>query len=544
MGKRWFTYACLAIVVVLTTGLAMVTYHWGRSQTADDLDELKAQLEGLRASENDAAVVKRVSQQMENIAYQQKEISDKQRIRAEEQSELAMQMRYRAEQESRLARQAEDMAVLAAREADEQRVNALIHQQTAEIQRDEATAAKSVSDTLSYRTLGRTLSTSALSQYESGNKEMASMLAYTGWMFIDKYRGNTYLPECFKAMNISAEITHYMKPDMDGSIQAICKAKGNTYAAVSDYGEIGLVSPESADDGAMLLHNALYDFRDVQADSSHVYALSLHGPLCIVDYHGKDTTVMLPSDESFLKMMDAGNDILLLAGRKSMVWYDKAKQHIVGFVRLSQTLASIVRCDDKVLLLFENGNCARLLDKGRMEPFEPLHTKERVTSAFYSPLTRRLYLGTVSGLILTYDGQMRYISTLYGHKGAINDMTQVGDIVVSNSYDKSTLIWNIPKVDEKLSDVNAEAKPTSRFAVPKEWVTPASIEFDSWPMAVCATSKGGVLIGLDDGRILHTNVITEHLAVQLRKNFQRNFTKEEWELYIGGTIPYMEVMKK
>ena len=46
----------------------------------------------LEEAGKDAAIVKRVSQQMEDIAYQQKTISDRQRDRAEEQSILATRM--------------------------------------------------------------------------------------------------------------------------------------------------------------------------------------------------------------------------------------------------------------------------------------------------------------------------------------------------------------------------------------------------------------------------------------------------------------------
>ncbi|MDO4948608.1 MAG: hypothetical protein Q4E55_00335 [Bacteroidales bacterium] len=542
-GKR-FHHVCLVISAALAAILAVCTYYLGRNQTVSDYEELKSRLESIKASETNAAVVKRVSQQMEDIAYQQKEISDRQRLRAEEQSRLAIQMRDRAEQERKVAREAEEMAVLAAREAEEQRVNALIHQQTAEIQRDEATAAKSVTDTLSYRILGRTLGTSALSQYESGNKEIASMLAYTSWLFLDRYKGNTYLSECFNAMNTCAECAHTIEAGMSGSVRAIRKAKDNLYVAVSDYGEIELIWPDSLKSEGTLMHNPLYDFRDVYADTSHVYALSLHGALCVVDYHGVNLPTVLPSEESFFKIVNLNDHTLLLAGKNSIVWFDTKEKHIVGFVRLEQTLSDIVRCDgDQMLLLFANGECGQLLDRGKLASRGSL-TKEKVTAAFYSTLSRRLYLGTATGLILMFDEQLRYISTLYGHSGAINDMTQIGDILVSNSYDKNTLVWNIPKVDEKLSESDVKSRQTSKTFVPKEWVTPASLNFDSWPMSVCPTGNGYVLIGLDNGRIVRTNVATEQVAILLQEKIKRNFTPEEWEYYISGTTPYTEIIKQ
>ena len=79
-------------------------FHLSTYMTPHDRSDVIAKIrEKLKAEEKDAAVTKRVSQQMEAIAYEQMNVSNIQRDRAEEQSRLAEANAARAEEQSRLA---------------------------------------------------------------------------------------------------------------------------------------------------------------------------------------------------------------------------------------------------------------------------------------------------------------------------------------------------------------------------------------------------------------------------------------------------------
>ena len=217
--KKYLPYVAGGIALLgITTG----AYFLGRGQASAD-KETMAELEELRENESEATIVKRVSQQMEEIAYQQKEISDRQRERAEEQSQLATQMRLQAEKESKAARAAENRALASAKEASEQRLIAVENQKMAEEQRDEANYARSISDTLSYRALGRTLGYSSSVQYDNGNFDVAGLLAYASWHFLDKYNGNTYQSESFKALSTCSASIRIYKTGKSGGVNAICR---------------------------------------------------------------------------------------------------------------------------------------------------------------------------------------------------------------------------------------------------------------------------------------------------------------------------------
>ena len=120
----------LSALVVLAA-VAVAAYYMGRRQSRSELAVLQEEMDRLMAAEKDAAIVKRVSQQMEDIAYQQKAISDQQRDRAEEQSILATQSAERAEMERLAARDAEQKANTAAEVAQKERANAERQQEIA-----------------------------------------------------------------------------------------------------------------------------------------------------------------------------------------------------------------------------------------------------------------------------------------------------------------------------------------------------------------------------------------------------------------------------
>ena len=175
-GRSVILSALIALAVI--AGVAVVAYRIGYNRSKGEIASLQDEMERFEAAGKDATIVKRVSQQMEDIAYQQKAISDQQRDRAEEQSILATRNAERAEMESRAAREAEIKANAAAKVAEQERANAERQQEIALEQRDEATHARNVADTLNRRTQARSLAVSSQVRREAGENDVADLLAY------------------------------------------------------------------------------------------------------------------------------------------------------------------------------------------------------------------------------------------------------------------------------------------------------------------------------------------------------------------------------
>ena len=135
--------SCIACMLVI--GLFYVEHSY-----LAKIDYLECLLKEAKQREAKAVVVRHVSKQMEEIAYQQKEISDKQRKEAELQASENFRMKLRVEEEWKKAVTAQQEALAAYRLADKQKALAEERQYQAEY-------AKRVADTLTYLTLGRSL---------------------------------------------------------------------------------------------------------------------------------------------------------------------------------------------------------------------------------------------------------------------------------------------------------------------------------------------------------------------------------------------------
>ncbi|MBR5906577.1 MAG: hypothetical protein IKZ51_09030, partial [Bacteroidales bacterium] len=218
---------CALTALAVLAGVAVLFYHLGSKQSQRELAAMQEEMDRLVESEKDAAIVKRVSQQMEDIAYQQKAISDRQRDRAEEQSILATQNAARAEMESRAAHEAELKANAAATLAEKERANAEKQQAIAVEQRDEATYARNVADTLNRRTQARSLAVSSQVRREAGETEVADLLAYASWYFLKNNRGNQYYSETFKSLTMANGGIPRYKVKENGAVNAISQVPGS-----------------------------------------------------------------------------------------------------------------------------------------------------------------------------------------------------------------------------------------------------------------------------------------------------------------------------
>ena len=161
---------------------------------------LNNRINEMKAAEHNAIITKRISEQMEDIAYEQKALSDKQRMRAEEQSRIADIERGKAELERGLAVKAEQQARASAQEAETMRLIAEQQSVLATQHMEEALQARSHADTLFYQSLARSLAQTSITQYKSGDKSLAALLAYSAWYYTDKFKGNVYHQDIYTSL--------------------------------------------------------------------------------------------------------------------------------------------------------------------------------------------------------------------------------------------------------------------------------------------------------------------------------------------------------
>ncbi len=504
------------VCAIAATGALVGAYFVGRAQGEAGDTGMRAEVEKLRKSEADAAIVTRVSQQMEEIAYQQKVISDQQRDRAEEQSDLAIKMRDQAEHEKVLARQAEENAVKSAQEASEQRQKAVEQQILAEEQRDQADLARRISDTLSYKALGRTLGYSAIVRQESSDTELAGLLAYASWHFLDKYKGNTYQSESFKALVSCSGMMRSYSLKKSGGVNAMC-AFADGYAIVSDYGEIEIHKK----DGSLVstpVQNPDYEFKAALADGSTLYALSAHGPLVVCSATSQTNSIILPEDK-YIGLFETGEGLCAI-GKHSISVINKKSLSVMETQNIKDGILSFVKTENGTILFLESGKWNLYGADGALKDIHAA-VSEPVTASCYDG--RHLFLGHKHGVIdMVSKGEQ--VVSLHGHIGSVLDLEICENILVSSSYDKSILVWNLEQLE---------------ISGNESMQTPADLKLtDSWPLCLLGIDSNNIAAGFSDGQVFHTCISASEMANAILEKTTRNLTPEEWQLHIGASVPY------
>jgi WD40 repeat protein len=133
----------------------------------------------------------------------------------------------------------------------------------------------------------------------------------------------------------------------------------------------------------------------------------------------------------------------------------------------------------------------------------------------------RLAIGDKSGNIIIFDAaSARKLAQIKGHNARIQDISYSPDnsLLATSSYDGTIRIWNA----SKLSD------------------SPVVItEHESWALAVAFSPDGRTLVtSCQKGDIYYWATLSKYYAEQVCGNVSRNFTDQEWDIYVGMDIDY------
>lgn len=548
--RRHIIYTAIFLTAAILVTCA-ISYRIGNNTAKTKLHDMQNRIDSLLEKQRDAVITKRVSMQMEDIAYQQKEISDKQRERAEQQSILALRNAARAELESQTARKAEAQAREAANEAREQKLIAERQEQIAIMQRDEAEHARRLSDTLTYRRLGNTLGSSSISQFDNENKDIASLLSYWSWYFQKKYDGNTYFSQTYLSLVMNSNSTHSVPMPTNSSVNAVVPYKNGCLAA-SGYGEIVMWGEAQK----ILFQNKSFDFRGLAVVRDYIYALSYKGPMVVLDKNHKATVVQIPPG-NYMKMFQNGTDLVLVA-KQSVSTFNTTSCSISHTFGTKDQISSAHMLGDNICIFYKTGKeehrsiDGKILfqDNSRKTTYLGSVASE-ITASYYDPATGCTFLGQRDGTIDVYNRYGRLITNVMGHKGAITAMAMSGNILISCSFDQSIQVSNLPNfhLDNGYSfaqEINMETviprKDTNNLE--REWVIPVNIKYDGWPMSVTSATGNNIYIGLSNGNIVSLNTSTDEMAIIIRKNLVKkgiNLTHHQWNYYIGQNVPYKTI---
>ena len=511
---------CLGALLLVS--VAAVFYM--RHSNDERISELESEIGALRKQEKQSEVDRRVSKQMEEIAYGQQTLSEERSKEAIRQSEIAQEMTLRSESERKKAIEAQGIAEESAQEAINAYQMAEHQRLEADNQRRQAEHAKLVADTLNYISLGRTLGSQSYAIYQTGDKELGNMLAYASYLYTSDYGGDLYIPAVFQALTQSAGGRRNWSVH-NGSISHIdISSKDNYLLTVSSYGEI---FAHRMQDGQLrttrLMSDRNYCFRDFYtAKDGKGYAVSHTGHLVL--FNGKNVNRILyleNIDRPFSLQNTNDGKQLLIVGENSIALLDIATDRIIGTRHLDFRVVSTGRRDYKPLL-FDNRGRMHLVNSLDDITNERVPVSGQVTSFASSKNEHLAAYGMADGTIWLIDKNGKLFK-LVGHLSQISKMKLNGKRLYSSSYDGKLLFW--------MTD-DPQIKPITLFQS-NSWLTDFTFSSD----------KGYIWTGEHNGTITEYLISLPKIAQRLRQNVKRNFTKEEWDYYVGKGIPYKDIKR-
>jgi hypothetical protein len=510
------------VVGLLLAGTAAVGL-WGWHREHQRAADLEAQVAQLTKQEMQSAVLRSVSKQMEEIAYQQKEISDEQREEALQQTRVANEMRQQSEVERKKALVAQENALASEKRAQEARIIAEMQRKMAEHQRVQAELSKRVADTLSYVALGRSLGSLSSLQTQMGDTELGDKLAYASYLFSKRYGGDLYYPAVFQSL-MTASQSKRSWTKHQGALMALAMMPGkdDRIVTVSSYG--GIIMHEKLGDelqSNVLLDNNIYDFRDVYVNKQgDIYVVSRTGYLAIINSSATKVIPVVNLDcPMWISELDDNN--LLLVGENGLAQYDINRGLIVATRELDFHMTAVSRYDYHPLLFDDKGRQHLVMDINELITTD-VPVNGRVTAFASSKKSGKRVYGMSDGTIYLMDELGNKITKLGGHLSRISRLKMVNNQLYSSSYDGTLRFWN----------TNSEKIEPMTMLSAGAWIM--NFTFDS--------SKHYAWIGDQNGNVTEALLSVPEMVDIISKKLKSNFTQEEWHYYIGHNVPYEEIM--
>lgn len=533
MSKRDVVAGCVGALLIGTSAAGF--FGW-RAENKH-VQELEKQIRVLQQQEKLSAVDRSISKQMEEIAYQQQAISEERRDEAIQQSLLAQEMTRRSEVERQNALKAQKAAEHSEKEARDAYHLAESQRQIADQQRMQAEYSKSVADTLKYISIGRNLGSQAFTLYRAGNTEIGTLLAYASLLFTKEYKGDLYTTSVYQALTQSSKGKRSWSIHQGGIICVDYFLNQRRMMTVSNYGEI---FTHKMVDGQLvtnrLFQNKDYDFRDAFAltqinaegqipavfpdnyTNGKCYAVSRTGHLVVV---GSNKTVIVPLEHILhpARIVNISDDAsrLLIVGENSLALLNTNTDRILKERQLDFKVTYTGRFHHKPLLFDDQGKM-HVVNSIDDITTSKVPVPGKITSFASSENENLSAYGTSDGTIWLVDakGQTRQ---LVGHLSQVTKMKFNGKRLYSSSYDGKLLFW--------FTGTELQIRPITLF------------QGDDWLLDFTNDSnKENIWIGDADGKLTEYLISLDLIQERLKNNVVRDLTQEEWNYYIGKSIPF------
>jgi len=481
-----------------------------------------------------------IMEQQKNVAVEEKDIKELERLKATiekdsaERAEMMAMLKFREASEDALeAREKVDEVILQSEVLQKTTEQARRERELAERTARQALVEQSRAEQdkileMRKRMLG-TAQTLAIKALQVNDRDVKGLLAYQAHKFNIKYEGNPNQPDIYRSLyNVFVAFRgadYNALKGHEGSVKSLAfiPSRNVFYSTGADGNILRWDLNQGTTKPQVMFHNN-YSYR-VLAVSSNGRWLACGTMASIIQVFNLNQPNTPPEQIEAHKgaVVDLefvqGKDIMISTGSDRTIMYWNL---ISGERRTIVTHSTRIRAitiskdgnyvyggtEDGKLIRWSisNGDATLLFD----------NKDEGVNALALNNSGSRLAIGDKSGNIIIIDPlSSRKIAQVKGHTARIQDIAYSPDNsgIATSSYDGTIRIWNAAK----LSD-------------PPIVIT----EHESWALAIAFSPDGRTLVtSSEKGGIYYWASRNSYFAEQVCNYVSRNFTEQEWDIYVG-----------
>ncbi len=500
---------------------------------------VEAEAQRDRATENENLAKKNERQALANFerATVAEQLAEEKRQEAEDALDIANEQRARAERGEDLAKQQTDIAVKEKERADENAREARENEKR-------AVAEKERADKLRFQAIAKAMAVKSTQFRKAQGEEqvvLKGLLAQQAYNYNTRYEGNKYDNDVYYGLyEALRDLEDPMAKSLGGhekSIRALASSpSGNHVYSAGTLGKILRWSVKGAERVADTLAPArgeTYLFRSL-AISTDDNILVAGGNLP-VDKEGK----------SFVEIYELGGEVSSrqLNGFDKQVWklvfqpglsvfyaldndglsVKRADLNTVTEVISSETRLNdiAISADGKWLVGVSRNGEVLLFDTDNGYNPNVIHKHNKSLQAVGLSADNFIAIGDIDGLIKVFrlfDNDN--VNELIGHTSEIDEIefSTDGRFIATASKDKTVKLWN--RSDVNTQPINLKDHPT--------WV---------WTIAF-SPDNNQILAGTRESVVRAWPTTIEAMSDQICPRLDRNFSREEWTLFVSEDINY------
>jgi len=494
-----------------------------------------------------------IAKLQKELAVKQKKIADEQKIKAVKnekealtQKELAEKEKQKAAYNAKIARMQEKIANQKSIEASKQKE--LAEQNLQEAQRQQKIAEQAKLNAQKLRMLSISKSMAVKSLQVDVDTMLRGLLAYQSYLFNNKYKGNIFNSDIYNALYFSYKYFYenkksdYLVHTYQVRDITIDSKKQKFYSTGSD-GKVFLLSVGNVNDTTLLLNtHEINRTLSLSPDKNTLLVGTSSGKLILYDLIAKtDYSVIYNFNNPVNGILFVNNNKIIAYGSGGKIIYHNLQNNNTDVLSSDIALKQMFKSEDVYYAVAKNGLLYKIssLQPLKYELYALKYSSDGkkgslvkndtseiiINSAACSNDGKYLAVGDIVGNVLLFEkDNYKFLYRYRAHAARVNSIAfdDKSEYMATAGNDGKILIWT-----------------TQNFNLEPYKLT----DNEAWVMLIkFINGKSSLLAAYADGKIRKWAVDYTEMASEVKQKINRNFTHEEWQLYVAKDIDYQKTI--